>query len=522
MAATAVLPATKTTLRTAVDLAAVFALLKLAIQVGATAWTVHLGWGYFRDEFYYIMCGRLLAWGYVDQGPMVALQARLGLALFGKSIVGIRMFAALAGAAKVFLTGLLAWSLGGRRAAQALAMTAVLVAPCYMGLDSFLSMNAFEPVFWMGAMLAAILLARGESLRWWLFVGLCAGLGLENKPSMTFYLVALIVGMLLTPQRRLLFNRWFAAASGLTVLLALPNLIWQVQNHWPTMEFLHNDAVFGKNIHLSPPAFLLQQILALHPLNVLVWLPGLVWLLIHRDARTMRWIGICYLVFLGTMMALHGKDYYLVPIYPVLFAAGGVAWQQLRNGSRYITVMAGALLVTGAIIFPMAVPVLRPEPWMHYTQTLHLVSKTDQRESADSGPLPQFYADRFGWQELTDKVATAYRSLSPADQARAGIYGPNYGDASSINFLGESYHLPFAISGHNNYYLWGPHGYTGEVMILVSSDSPEDLREFYRSVEVAGRVDHPYSMPYEHRTIYIARGRKINLTADWPQFKHFE
>src|SRR5271165_2238210 len=216
----------------ALQLAAVFALLKLAMQVGATIYTTHIGYGYFRDEMYYIMCGRFLDWGYVDQSPMVALQARLATILFGKSVVGLRFFSACAGAIRVFLTGLVAWSLGGRRAAQFLAMLAVIVAPCYLGGDGYLSMNSFESIFWIGCILTLTWIARGASPKWWLLIGGLAGLGLENKPSMTFFLVALVLGLLVTPQRRLLWSRWFAGAIALTVLIALPNLLWQAGHHW--------------------------------------------------------------------------------------------------------------------------------------------------------------------------------------------------------------------------------------------------------------------------------------------------
>src|SRR5271170_6005241 len=255
----------------AMQFAVIFALIKLAIQVGATIYTTHIGYGYFRDEFYYIICGRFLDWGYVDQSPMVAVQARLAILLFGKSLVGIRMFSALAGAARVFLTGLIAWSLGGRRAAQILAMLAVLVAPCYIAQDGFLSMNSFESIFWMGCILTVIWLVRGASPKWWLLVGVFAGLGLENKPSMTFFLIALVIGLLVTPERRLMANRWFAAAIAITILLALPNLLWQIHHHWPTWEFLHNGQVENKNLKVGPAAFVLEQVLTLHPFNIFIW-----------------------------------------------------------------------------------------------------------------------------------------------------------------------------------------------------------------------------------------------------------
>ncbi len=505
----------------ALRLATIFALLKLAIQVGATWYTAHIGYGYFRDEFYYIMCGRLLDWGYVDHSPMVALQSRLAILLFGKSLVGIRMFSALAGAARVFLTGLVAWSLGGRRAAQALAMLAVLIAPCYLGGDGYLSMNSFESIFWIGCILTLVLVVRGAPTKWWLLLGALAGLGLENKPSMTFFLVALVIGLLLTPQRRLMANRWFAAAIALTILLALPNLLWQIHHHWPTWEFLHNGQVENKNVKVGPVAFVIQQILTLHPLNVLVWGAGLVWLLASPRAKSFRWIATTYLAFLAIMIALHGKDYYAVPIYPALFAAGGLAWEGAALPSRAriwrISALATVLIVTAVIIFPMASPVLPPEQWIRYTQALHLAAKPQEKYS--SGPLPQFYADRFGWQEMVDQVTRIYNSLPPEEKAKVGIYCSNYGEASAINFLGQG--LPFAVSGQNNYFLWGSHGYTGEVMIVISGATLEEVRQNYASAEIAGEMDHPYSMGFEHRHIFLARGRKANFSTDWPDFKHY-
>jgi 4-amino-4-deoxy-L-arabinose transferase-like glycosyltransferase len=310
---------------------------------------------------------------------------------------------------------LIAWSLGGRRAAQFLAMLCVLVAPCYLGGDGYLSMNSFESIFWMGCILALIFIVKGASPKWWLLVGVCGGLGLQNKASMTFFLVALIFGLLVTPQRRLLRSRWFAASVAVTVLIALPNIFWQIHYHWPTWEFLQNGRAENKNVVVSPPVFLLEQIATLHPLNVFVWGAGLVWLLASPRARNFRWIGTTYLFFLALMMALHAKDYYLVPIYPMLFAAGGLAWEGAAERSRAriwrIGAFAAVLVITAAVIFPMASPVLPPEQWLRYTQALHLRSR--QQEKYSSGPLPQFYADRFGWQEMVDQVTRIYNSLSP-------------------------------------------------------------------------------------------------------------
>jgi hypothetical protein len=512
-------------LRDALWVASGFGVFLVLFHVALTLWVRHEGYGYFRDEFYYLMCGRHLAWGYVDQGPMVALQARAAETLFGRSLVGIRMFAAIAGGLRVFLTGMLAWSLGGKRAAQVLAMIGVMVAPQYLGGDSYLSMNSWESVFWMSCLLALVLVERGGSERLWLVFGVSAGLGLLNKPSMTFFLVAVLVALVATPQRRLLKTPWMLAGVGLMLVIVAPNLLWQIHNHWPTLEFLKNGRAEHKNVILGPLAFLNAQFTGMHPVNVLIWGAGLVWLL--RRAQW-RWLGVMYLVFLAITMALHAKDYYVVPVYPVLFAAGGLAWESWRRGSPKLRdpgrmfgfpVLEGVLVVTGLLILPMSNPVMAPPQWLAYTRVMHLYDQANKTETMANGPLPQFYADRFGWQEEVDQVERAVASLSPEDRSKVAILCSNYGEASALNFLGNG--IPVAISGHNNYWLWGPNGATGEVVIVINGATPEEMREYYRDVQVVGTMGSPWAMPYENRSIYLARGRKANLTADWGDMKHY-
>jgi hypothetical protein len=512
------------TLGEAQRLAAIFAAVKLALQFGLTLWTLHLGYGYFRDEFYYIACGRHLAWGYVDHGPIVALQARLGEILFGDSVFGIRVLSAVAGATMVWLTGLIAWALGGRRPAQALAMFGVIVSPQYIGSDGYLSMNSFEPVFWMVCVLAVILMVRGFSERtWWVVFGLAAGVGLLNKPSMTFFLVALGLGLLLTKQRRVLFSRWALLGIVLTVGIALPNVLWQVQNHWPTLEFLRNGQTGHKNIVLGPVKFFLAQFATMGPVGALIWITGVVSLLRAKSVREGRWLGLTYVVFYAVMFAMHAKDYYLAGIYPAMFAAGGIAWERRFAMSRSVKenrvvgfpVFEAVLLVTSLIILPMSSPVLRPAEWVRYTSALHLHG--DKLETASTGPLPQFYADRFGWQQEVDLVAKTYRSLTPEEQAHVCIFASNYGEAGAIDFLGkrEGLGLPPAMSGQNNYWLWGTHGCDVNTVIAVIEDTPEEVGRKYSSVEIVGRMDEPYAMPFEHKNIYLLRGRRPAARFDW-------
>jgi hypothetical protein len=519
-----------TELRAAVNVACGFAVFKVLLHVALTLWVKHEGYGYFRDELYYLICGRHLAWGYVDHGPLVAVQARLAATLFGRSLVGLRMLSALAGGMRVLLTGMLAWALGGRRAAQVLAMIGVTVAACYLGGDSYLSMNSAESMFWMGCLLSVMLVERGYSERWWLVFGASAGLGMLNKPDMTFFLVALLLALLVTPQRRLLKSKWMLAGIGLMLLIVAPYVIWQVQNHWPTWEFLQDGRARHKNVILGPGAFLAAQVITLLPTSALLWVPGLVWLL--RRERW-RWLGLMFLLFFGIMLALHAKDYYVVPVYPILFAAGGVAWESWRRGAARrwdagrmfgFPILETVLVLGAALVLPMSNPILPPAEWIRYATALHLRDGASKTEMADSGPLPQFYADRFGWQEEVDQVERIAASLTPEERSHLTIICDNYGEASALNFLGHG--LPFAMSGQNNYWLWAGDGRghlvgDGEVVIDIEDSTVEHLQHYYRSVEVVGHTGTTYSMPFEHKDIFLMKGPKQPFSMDWPEHRNY-
>jgi hypothetical protein len=512
-------------LRSAVRLAAAFALAKLLLTFALTLWTSHIGYGYFRDEFYYIACGHHLAWGYVDHGPIVALQARLGEILFGDSVFAIRILSACAGAAMIFLAGLVCWALGGRRPAQSLAMIGLICTPQFIGVDGFLSMNSFEAVFWTACVLALLLIQRGRSPAfWWTIFGVSAGIGLLNKPSMAFFLVALGIGLLCTPQRKLVFTRWAALGIALLVVIALPNLLWQVHNHWPTLEFLENGRREGKNTVLNPFAFFGAQLLVMGPLNALLWITGIVALLRAKSIAHARWLGITYLAFYVIMNAMHAKDYYLEGIYPAMFAAGAIAWEHrfstsvsIRDNRIYgFPVLETILIVGAAIILPLASPVLKPATWVAYTSKLHLAHK--ETETSSTGPLPQFYADRFIWNEQVATVIQTWRSLTPAEQASVCIFAKDYGEAGAIDFLGhiQEPRLHPAMSGQNSYWTWGTHNCDPNLVIAVIHDSPEDVAKKYDSVQQIPFADNQWAMPFErHRHIYLLHGRKPTAPFDW-------
>jgi hypothetical protein len=229
------------------------------------------------------------------------------------------------------------------------------------------------------------------------------------------------------------------------------------------------------------------------------------------------------------MFALHAKDYYLAPIYPLLFAAGGLAWEHFFANRRRVRadkaiafpIMASLLVLTGLLILPLGIPIFTPQTWLRYTRATHLYKQSSNTETESSGVLPQFFADRFGWQEEANKVAAIYHSLPPADQRAAVVYGSNYGEAASLLFLKGPADRPPVISGHNSFWLWGPQNATGKVVISITGSSLDDMLQSYNSCVVAARMQNPLSMPFERRNMYLCHNRKASLTADWPRFKHY-
>jgi hypothetical protein len=509
----------RTSLRTALLLASLFAALTFLIHLASSLWGSHLGYGFFRDELYFLVCGHHLAWGYVDQPPLVAVQARLAETLFGLSPTGIRIFSFLAGGVTVGLTGLLTWQLGGRRTAQVLAMTAVLAAPVFLGTANYLSMNAFEPCFWMGALLALLRLAEGSAgPRAWLLFGLLAGLGIENKHSTVFFLFALLLGLLLSPQRRILWSKDCAAGVALLILVALPNFLWQWAHHFPTYELLNNVAHSDKNTKFPPLAFLREQVNMLLIVAAPLWIGGLAWLGFARKARPWRFVALTYLPVLAMMMAMHAKDYYAAPIYPVLFAAGAVALGGLTRRSWppiVYTVMLGYLLFRGTA--PIMLTILPPDKYTAYTARFGANKVNSEKFTS---PLPQYLSDRFGWPQMVEGFAARYNALPPDVRARTAIFCGNYGEASAVNVLGAKYGLPTAISGHQNYFYWGWNGYTGESVLTLGNDAA-DYKDSYAEVIDLGPFDAPWIMDHEHHHYFWLRHRKRSYAADWPEFKYW-
>ncbi len=495
----------------------------LAAFSGATV-LIHFltngAYGYFRDELYFIACGDHLSWGYVDLPPMVAAIAKFSRVTMGDSLFAIRFFPALAGGATVAFAGILTCELGGGLFAQALAMLATMTAPIFLGLDTILTMNAFDPIFWMGCAWALIRIVKGGDPRLWLYFGLSAGLGLENKESIVFYGACLLLALMLTPQREVLFNRWFLLGGMVALVIATPTAIWQAIHHFPMLEELSNVKASNKNAPLTMLSFFGGQVIQLNPFSAPIWIGGLYFFLFSQRGKRFRVFGLTYILLWIAFVLLRGKVYYIAPVYPVIFAGGAVYLESVAAGVwrpmiRYA--LPAIVLITGILISPNAIPVLPVDTFIRYEHALGVqVPKTETFALAD---LPQLYADMFGWQEMTAAVAKVYLSLPPEQRRETAIFARDYGEAGAIDFFGPRYGLPKSISGHMSYFIWGPRD-TGSAQILIAINGEgDDYRRAFYSVERVAMVGTRYSMPGEHVPIYLCREPKGPLIEFWPSTK---
>jgi hypothetical protein len=498
----------------------------LWMTLALVSFAIHLAaltrYGWFRDELYYLVCARRLAWGYVDHPPLsIAILAGIR-ALAGESLVAIRIAAALATSASAFLTARLTARLGGMRFAQTLAGLSLMLAPILLAVGGFYSMNAFDVLLWTMAATALAEVIRKNTRSRWLWLGAVMGLGLLNKMSMLWFGLGLAIGLIATAQgRRLIQPRAFVAGA-LALLIFTPHLAWQALHGWPTLEFMRN-ATAHKMAPVSPLAFLRDQFQVMGFANVVVYLPGLLYGLFSRAARPWR---IFCVVFLAVAALLIGagtsRANYLAAAYPPLFALGALAWERWTAGRvRWVREAFLALVVVvGLPWIPFALPVLPLDTYLRYQTAMGVRPSTEERKRL--GPLPQHYADMFGWPELAAEVAKAAARLSPEERRGAVVFGQNYGEAAAVDVLGKKLGLPHAVSGHNNYYLWGPGSWDGKVMIIIGGDY-EDNVQFFDSVERVGVWDHPYAMPYERGLdISIARGFKGSPAEVWPRLQHYD
>lgn len=473
---------------------AVFALAKLVFHT-----IVNRQYGFHRDELATLDDARHLAWGYVAYPPFTPFVGRIELMLFGDSLAGFRFFAALAQSIAIVLTALLAKRLGGDRRAQWLAALAVAVSPVSLSASALFQYVSFDYLWWVVIALLVVQLMKTGDGRWWLAIGAAIGFGFLTKYTILFLVAGLAVSVLATPLRRQLATIWPWAGALVALLIAAPNLIWQLQHDFITLDFLRSiherDVRIGRTDH-----FLLHQLfIPANAATIPLWIAGLA--VLFRRVRVLAWMVV--VPFLLFVLA-HGREYYTAPLYPMLFAAGAL-WLSRRKivfaTAVVLFLLGGALMA--ALILPMA-----PAGTAWWRRTLQ--TNGDLREE-------------IGWPEMVGEVARIWNTIPPAERRTAAIYCANYGEAGAVNLYGPKYGLPPAISGVNSFWARG-YGDPPPETVIVLGGRPERLAERFESFVLAGRVPNPLRVENEeaeHPNIYVCRKLRMSWQELWPMVRGF-
>jgi hypothetical protein len=496
---------------------------RIAFGFAAAAFALHLAFAnrydVFRDELYFIVCGRHPALGYVDQPPVVPLLAAATYGL-GHQTWLLRMPAVLAAAALVLVTCAFVRLLGGGRGATVMAGAAVAFAPMFLGLTATLNTSSFEPLCWT---LVAYLIARRivlDERSAMLWCGAAIGITLEIKDSIPFWLVALAIGVLATDARRILATRETALGALIALALVLPNAVWQTTHGWTIVELLVNGA-HGKNVVLGPLAFIGNQILVMNPLFAPIWIAGVIGPYTVRALRPARALAIAFVAIFVILIALHGKDYYLAAAFPTAFAIGAVALEHAIGNVALRTAWIALGIALSGIAAPMALPILDPPALLAYERTMHLTPQAAERVG-EGVPLPQTFADMLGWHDYVRQVGTAWLQIPARARAHTSVLVDNYGEAAALDVYGSQYALPPALSGHNQYYLWGLRGQPATDILRVQNNL-DHLRPYCTEMRPLGTTSSPYAMPYENgKGIAYCRGVHPPLAKLWPKLKAFE
>ena len=487
--------------------------------LGVAGFVIHIAfagnYGYFRDELYYIVSGtQHLSLGYVDFPPLIAYVAALLYPISGDSLISIHVVPALNEGLLVFVTGMIARELGGGRRAQLLAAVSTLVALAFLAFGSLFTPDSFDSLWWSLLAYLTIRIVRRREPKLWTAVGIVVGIGMLTKLTILFFVAALFVSFLAVPSaRRHLWSKWLALGALISVAFVLPMTYWNSVNGWPMVHFYTEfRGDFGGG---GPASFLYGQGAIMSYLTIPIIVAGLFFFLRSREGSQLRAFGLASGILLVSMTVLAMKVYYPAPVYPMLFAGGAVLIERGSSTRKGISRWFGSrpfvacMIIVGALLAPIAMPVLTP------TTFISKYSVSDYQSS----PNP----DRFGWSLYVSNLSQAYSTLPASVKSQACILASNYGEASAVNFLGKGSGLPVAISGHNNYYIWGPGSCTGQDLITIGYSLSDDQKSF-GNVTLLSTLICQYCISYEQNLpVYLCTNPTFSsLSSVWPEVRHYD
>jgi 4-amino-4-deoxy-L-arabinose transferase-like glycosyltransferase len=470
-------------------------------------------YGFQRDELATLEDARHLAAGYVAYPPITPFFGRISLDLFGTSLRGFRFFAALAQAIIAVLAGLMARELGGKRFAQVVAALAVAISPVSLASGTLMQYVAFDFLFWVLTAYLIIRLLRTGNPLLWLPIGAAIGLGMLSKYTMLFFVASIVVSLLLTDARKYLASRWLWLGVVISLLIFLPNLLWQVHHNFISLDMLHH--IHARDIRIGRTKNFLPEQLGI-PANIFtipLWIAGLFFYFRAAQGRRFRMLGWMFIITFLIFLAAKGRSYYMAPAYPMLLAAGAVleeSWLQsmaARNAGLMRGITFAALAIGGVIAAAVTLPLAPVNS--HWWQVADKID-SDFREE-------------IGWPELVSEVARIYNSMPPSERIHTGILAANYGEAGAINLYGPAYGLPRAISGVNSFWAYGyPSPPPTALIVLGMGD--EYRNQYFQSCEIVGQVTNAFGISNEETdrpNIYLCREMRQSWPDFWHDFRYF-
>jgi hypothetical protein len=467
-----------------------FILIFVAIKVGLNLLAIS-HFGFHRDELLHLALGDHLDWGFKEVPPFIALLAKISTTIFGNSVFAARIFSTIFSGLIIWFTGQIVIELGGRKFAITLACLTLIFSPAFAASGYLFQPVVFDQLWWV---LTVYLLVRymNTSLPIYIYLlGVVIGVGLLTKYTMAFFAVALILGLLVTKQRKILWNRHVLFAGLIAFLVFLPNLIWQFQHHLPVIT--HMKTLRSEQLEYIKPTDFIKDQLLVNGIALFVWLTGFGFLLFSPRLRKFQFMGFAFILIFIFLLIMNGKSYYLFGAYPMLFAAGAYGFERWIKARGYAlrTAIVVFLTLPNLLFFPMALPVFSLDQTVAIFRFLHF---TPTWEDQKPHPLTQDYSDMLGWDEMTDKVAKAYNSLTPEQQKHTQIYADNYGEASAIHHLGKKYNLPKVACLNSSFTLWAPDSLNAHYIIYVDDKGGGNVKKFESQIESytkVGEVEFP-------------------------------
>jgi len=485
-------------------------LLAIATAIALLHIATNGRYGFHRDELQFLTDARHLDWGFVPYPPFTPLVERISLSIFGLSLVGLRLVSVIFQAAAIVVTGSMTRELGGGRLAQVGAALCIALSPLPIFEGTEFQYSSFDYLWWVLVAYSVIRLLKTDDPRWWVAIGAVIGLGMQTKYTMGFYVAGIVGGVLLTQARKYLLSPWLWGGVALSILIFLPNLIWQIHHDFISLHFLQNiharDVGEGRSEGFLKGQFLICTNLFAAP----VWIAGLIGYFRNRRFRMLAWM---YVIPLVMFVVGKGRDYYLAPAYPMLMAMGAmIAERWLTSISKvWRTSIAGVfftlLIVTGAYVCAIVVPL------------------------ASGGALKKFALDKngdlreeIGWDDLVRNVAAIRDSLPSEQRDHVGIVVRNYGEAGAIEILGQHYHLPPPISGTNSAWLRGYQDPTPTTLIVLGT-SFENANQRYSDCRLAGQNGNSLGVMNEesrdHPDIIVCGPPRLPWPEFWKSFQAF-